>query len=67
MARKDPTVHDLRAWIDEDLSACRFNFADSAARGDGGRAGFWAKRAGYLEASLEVIEWFTEETSRAMK
>ena len=47
MFRKTPTIAELRAWIDEDLSACRFNFADSNARGDTGRAGFWANRAGY--------------------
>lgn len=67
MFKKPTTVHELRAWIDEDLSACRFNFADSNARGDSARASFWAKRSSYLEASLEVIDWFNEETSQAMK
>lgn len=67
MFRKTPTIAELRAWIDEDLRACRFNFADSNARGDTGRAGFWANRVGYLEASLEVLDWFTEETSQAPK
>lgn len=67
MFPKTPTIDELLAWIDEDLTACRFNFADSNTRGDNERAKLWARRSGYMEAALEVISLFTEETSQATK
>lgn len=62
MAAKSPTVDALSLWLEEELKACRFNFAEHNASGQSEIAGFWARRAGCLEAAGEVIYWFNEES-----
>lgn len=56
---KPPSVAELTAWLEEEMQACRFNYASSMA--DPERASFWARRQGYLEATAEVIGWFQSE------
>lgn len=61
---KTPTVEQLTAWLEEEMQACRFNYAGSMK--DPERAAFWARRQGYLDATVEVVGWFREETLRPM-
>lgn len=59
---KSPSVAELTEWLAVETNACRFNFADSNASGQAERAAFWTRRLGYLEATVEVIGWFREDT-----
>jgi hypothetical protein len=57
---KNPSVSELSAWIDEELTACRFNFATNNGDNNTEAAAFFARRVGYLEAALEVVGWFND-------
>lgn len=56
--RKPPLVQ-LRCWIEAELHDSRAAYASWAAT-NAEIASFHARRAGYLEAALEVLDWHAE-------
>ena len=58
--KKTPSVAELRAWIETELENARAAYA-SHAHNSPEAASFHARRSGYLDASLEVIDWFETE------
>lgn len=60
LGKKKPGLPELRGWIESELNDTRTAHS-SWVNSDNEIAAFHARRAGYLEAALEVLEWFEQD------